>query len=99
MHRVYGDEPFEGFPLFKVTWLELSWKAAKTPALFPFMRAKLSASLVDADETQIVMEGQYQPPLGLFGAPVDAALGHRVAEAALHSFSDDLFVHISRAPA
>ena len=73
-----------------VTRLEIDWEAARAAALFPSMDAQLSAWPLSSDETQLEIEGEYRPPLGVFGNAMDALVGHRIAEAAVHRFLEDL---------
>jgi hypothetical protein len=64
----------------------ISWKARERPGLFPVMRAELWVYPLTATETQLDFRGSYEPPLGALGAAVDAAIGHRIAEASVHRF-------------
>jgi hypothetical protein len=72
----------------------LEWKAAKSPGLFPVMKAVLSVYALTATETQLDLEGDYQPPLGPLGRALDAAVGHRVAEASVHRFIEQIATHL-----
>jgi hypothetical protein len=67
---------------------------AKAARLFPFMKARLSAYALTATETQLDMEGDYEPPLGVVGAAVDAAVGHRIAEASVRRFMTNVAAHL-----
>jgi hypothetical protein len=69
-----------------MTRLQVDWKAARTPGLFPLMKAELALYPLTATETQLDFSGRYQPPLGWLGTAVNAAVGHRIAEAAVHRF-------------
>jgi hypothetical protein len=69
-----------------MTSLQLEWKAAKAPGLFPLMKAELTVYPLTATETQLDFSGRYEPPLGWLGTAVDAAVGHRIAEASVHRF-------------
>ena len=73
-----------------VTRVELSWEAKRLSALFPSMLAEVSAQPLSATETQLEIEGSYWPPLGPVGNAIDATVGHRVAEAAVHRLLADL---------
>jgi len=68
------------------TCLELEWQAAAMPGLFPMMKAKLSVYPLTATETQLDFAGVYEPPLGPLGGLLNAAGGHRIAEASVHRF-------------
>lgn len=68
----------------RVTRISLHWKAAKLAALFPTMKATLSAYPLSPTETQIDLDGEYEPPGGALGAGADALVGRRIAEASVH---------------
>jgi hypothetical protein len=82
--------------LSPVTRVSLRWEAARASALFPAMKARLSAWPLYADETQLEIDGDYTPPLGLVGNALDALVGHRIAEAAVHQFLEDVIEQIKR---
>lgn len=73
-----------------ITRLRLEWEAARTPRLFPMMRAELALYPLTATETQLDFSGRYEPPLGVLGSAVDAVVGHRIAEASVHRFVSDV---------
>ena len=72
------------------TRLQLEWRAARTPRLFPLMKADLSIYPLTATETQLDFKGVYEPPLGLFGKAVNAVVGYRIAEVSVHRFVSDV---------
>ncbi|NIP61138.1 MAG: hypothetical protein GWM92_21935 [Gemmatimonadetes bacterium] len=76
------------------TRIHLSWEAAEKPGLFPFMHAILSVYPLTSTETQLDFSGRYEPPLGPLGKAIDAALGHRIAEASVHRFVRDVAHHL-----
>jgi hypothetical protein len=80
------EEPEGRAPLSRVMRMKLRWQAAKRPGLFPTMQATLSFYPLSPEETQLDLEGEYEPPLGLVGAGADALVGHRIAEASVHRF-------------
>jgi hypothetical protein len=96
--RTFDGCPVDGAPTLACAGLELQWKAVSHASLFPLMKAKLSAWPVTANETQLALEAHYQPPLGVLGTAVDAVIGHRIAEATLQRFLDDLIDHLGLAP-
>ncbi|MDH3492501.1 MAG: hypothetical protein OEM82_03045 [Acidobacteriota bacterium] len=77
-----------------MTRIELQWEAAKLPRLFPFMKAELTVYPLTATETQLNLEGKYEPPLGLIGGALDAVAGHRIAEASVHQFIKDVAAYL-----
>jgi hypothetical protein len=95
--HVRGARDEEWMPgLSPVTRINLAWEAAKATSLFPSMEAQLSFWPLYASETQLEINGSYRPPLGFVGNAVDAMIGHRVAEAAVHRFLEDVVEHLKR---
>jgi hypothetical protein len=72
------------------TIIRIEWGAAKMPRLFPFMKADLAIYPLTSTETQLDLSGKYEPPLGFVGSVIDAAVGHRIAEASVHQFITDI---------
>jgi hypothetical protein len=72
------------------TSLEIAWRATNAAALFPSMEATLSIDPLSAHETQLELHGRYRPPLGVVGNAVDAVIGHRLAEASVLRFVQDV---------
>jgi hypothetical protein len=77
-----GRSPFDG----PATRLTIVWEAKRRPGLFPTMNAVLAIYPLTATETQLELEGTYAPPLGMLGQALDATIGHRVAEATVLRF-------------
>jgi len=71
----------------RVAHVPIEWHARDAPGLFPTMKADLSVYPLSATETQIDLRGTYEPPLGPLGGAIDAIVGHRIAEAAVHRFT------------
>ena len=58
----------------------ISW-APRSPAIFPAFDGRISIKGGEDYRTcRLVLEGSYEPPLGLPGRVFDAALGHRIAQ-------------------
>jgi hypothetical protein len=74
----------------KSTSLKFTWSAATSPGLFPAMEATLAVYALTSTETQLELQGTYTPPLGPLGTVIDAAVGHRVAEAAVTRFTAEV---------
>jgi hypothetical protein len=74
--------------------LSLQWEAADTPRLFPFMQAELSVYPLTSTETQLDFAGHYEAPLGALGTAMNAIVGHRIAEASVHRFLNDVARHL-----
>ena len=72
------------------TRLLLEWEAATMPRLFPLMKGELSVYPLTSTETQLDFSGVYQPPFGALGKTMNAIAGHRIAEASVHRFIDDV---------
>jgi hypothetical protein len=93
--HVRGVRDSEGVAgLSPVTHVAIGWEAAHSPSLFPLMAAELSAWPLTSSETQIEIQGDYTPPFGAVGTAIDLAIGHRIAEAAVHRFLDDVVEQI-----
>jgi hypothetical protein len=83
--------------LSPVTCLEIGWEAIRAPGFFPAMQhLELSAWPLSSTETQLEITGEYRPPLGVVGNALDAAVGHRIAEASVHRFLDDVVEQMKR---
>jgi hypothetical protein len=95
VHSVQEGEGVAG--MSPVTRLAIGWEASHAPSLFPLLSGQLSAWPLTSSETQIELEGHYTPPLGAFGIAVDSAVGHRIAEASVRRFVEDLVEHIREA--
>jgi len=78
------------------TRLGLEWEAAKSPRLFPIMKAELAIYPLTAKETQLDFLGHYDPPLGPIGSAMDALVGHKIAEASVQRFVDDVAEYLRR---
>jgi hypothetical protein len=88
--RVVATEEITSAFKSPTTRLTLEWAARRRPGLFPVMHAVLSVYALSATETQIELEGDYEPPLGLVGKAVDAAIGRRIADASVHRFVEQV---------
>jgi hypothetical protein len=72
------------------TTLPLTWEATGTPELFPQMDADLVVAALGPQLTQLSLRGTYRPPLGQIGRVLDRALLHRLAEASVKRFVDQI---------
>jgi hypothetical protein len=88
------DPGVAGLP--PITHLSIAWKAAQGENLFPSMSADLALSPMTFAETRLEIEGTYRPPLAGVGKAFDAVIGHRIAEAAVHRFLNDVIEEIRR---
>ncbi len=76
------------------TRLLLEWEATTLPRLFPLMQGELFVYPLTSTETQLDFSGTYEPPLGAVGKTINAIVGHRIAEASVHSFVTDIAVYL-----
>lgn len=76
------------------TRLHLEWASAHHPGLFPLMNGVLAVYALTAGETQLDFSGRYDPPLGPLGDALDKLVLHRVAEASVHRFVQDVGQHL-----
>lgn len=82
------EEPNASDP--EVTVFPLTWSSASSPSLFPHMQAKLRVYPLSSSETQLELDGTYDPPFGLLGEAIDSVAGHRIAEACVLHFVQDV---------
>lgn len=68
----------------------LAWKAIRRPRLFPTMKATLSFYALSSTATQLELVGTYDPPLGVVGDALDAIAMHKVAEASVTGFLQEV---------
>jgi hypothetical protein len=94
LHGIRDEEGSAG--LTPVTRLDIGWEAADSPTIFPVMRAQLSIWPLTSTETQLELEGEYRPPLGLVGSALNATVGKRLAEASVHRLLDDTVEQLKR---
>jgi hypothetical protein len=88
LDRIIDEPPVAG--LLDITKADFHWEAARNRRFFPLMRAQISVWAISPKETLIAFEGEYVPPLGIAGSAIDAVLGHRVAQATVHRFLEDV---------
>jgi hypothetical protein len=72
------------------TLVPIRWRPESREALFPALEGEIEAAPVGADRTQLSMTARYTPPFGLLGRVADRALLHRVAEATVKDFVDNV---------
>ncbi|MDP9151173.1 MAG: hypothetical protein M3O36_14695 [Myxococcota bacterium] len=96
VNRVRDEKGVAG--LSPVTCVDLGWEAAHAPAIFPLMSARLSAWPITSTETQLELDGDYEPPLGPLGTALNAVVGHRIAEASVERLLQDVLEQLRREP-
>jgi len=79
------------------TRLRLAWEAATAPGLFPLMKAELSVYPLTSTETQLDFLGFYEPPFSTLGRAMNAVAGHRIAEASVHRFINEVAEYLRQA--
>ena len=72
------------------TVVPVQWRDRAHPSLFPRLEADLEIAAMGAHRTQLAINVRYEPPLGIIGAVADRALMHRVAEATIKDFTDQV---------
>jgi len=69
----------------------MRWEAAGTTgALFPVLDADISLTAAGDAATVLVVRGAYRPPLGNVGAALNRAVMHRIAEATIRAFAQQI---------
>jgi hypothetical protein len=61
--------------------LEIDWTAGTR--FFPDFHGALRLRIASVEETQLTLEGTYQPPFGAFGVGFDVLIGRRIARATM----------------
>jgi hypothetical protein len=70
--------------------IPIKWHAIRTPRAFPVMQAELTVYPLTSTETQLELAGSYEPPLGAVGRALDGALLHKIAEASVLQFVQEI---------
>ncbi len=73
-------------PDHRAAAISLRWQATRFARHFPVMDADLEVRPAANGETTLVLDGTYQPPLGLIGLIFDHLLGRRIAVATAKDF-------------
>ena len=68
----------------------ISWTAVGARALFPKLTGDLVLSHVGPEKTKLLLEANYQPPLGPLGRVVDRVVLGRFAESTVKNWVDQL---------
>jgi hypothetical protein len=76
------------------TTLAMTWQPTGAGALLPVLEADLEIGALGAHRSQLALNASYRPPLGTVGRAIDRALLHRVAEATVKDFLDQVGVAI-----
>ena len=73
-----------------MTSVPFTWEPVGLDGLLPRLNADLELGSLGEDRTQLAISARYRPPLGVVGRAVDRVLLHRVAEATLKDFLDQV---------
>ncbi|MFT5303366.1 MAG: hypothetical protein ACI87E_005335 [Mariniblastus sp.] len=76
--------------------IDLEWKAAESKFLFPTMTAQLHVFPIKENSTQFDFRGEYEPPLGFLGKAIDVVVGHRIANACVEHFVEEVAQYFER---
>ena len=68
----------------------ISWTATGAQSLFPKLTGELVLSHVGPEQTKLLLEATYQPPLGPLGRVVDRVVLGRFAESTVKNWVDQL---------
>ena len=80
------------------TVVPFSWQAVgPARGLFPTLDADLEIAPLGPGSTQLSISARYAPPLGVVGRMLDRAVLHRVAEATIKDFLDQVGVAVAAA--
>jgi hypothetical protein len=78
------------------TTLSLVWRSVRGTALFPLMTATLAIYPLTPTETQLALDGTYDPPLGVLGDAIDAVALRRFAQSSVASFIRETATYLRR---
>jgi hypothetical protein len=70
--------------------IQLRWHARNHARLFPTMEADIMIRTTSTTGTELLLVGEYQPPLGLIGFLADRLIGGRAAISTAQAFLEDL---------
>jgi hypothetical protein len=70
--------------------ISIRWTPTRMVHLLPTMEADLSIHAGANEETELVLDGKYRPPLGLLGLVIDRVIGRWVASFTAATFVDRL---------
>jgi hypothetical protein len=78
------------------TTLTLDWRSKRSAALFPIMTAGFAFYPLNAKETQVELNGRYDPPLGALADAIDAVALHRFAQSSAQGFVREIATYLRR---
>lgn len=70
--------------------IPLTWRATGVSALFPVFCGDIEVAEIGDGATVVSIWGQYDPPLGALGDALDRVGLHRIAEASVRAFLQEL---------
>lgn len=70
--------------------IQLRWHARCHARLYPTMEADIMIRTISTTGTELLLVGEYRPPLGLIGFLADRLIGGRVAISTAQAFLEDL---------
>ena len=73
----------------------LRWCARRHVSLFPVMEAEISVRPTTSPSSEMILVGEYRPPLGLIGLLMDRLIGARLAISTAQAFLQDVAKAIS----
>ena len=77
----------------------IAWQPCGHPSLLPAFAGTLELRPDGDDASTVAITGTYRPPLGLLGAIVDGAIGHRVAEVSVEGLVTGVARRLERSAA
>lgn len=76
--------------------IPIVWEATGPRALFPRLEGELLIAPLSDALTQLALRGSYTPPLKAVGRAIDRVVLHRLAEASVKSFVEQIAERIER---
>lgn len=72
------------------TVVPVTWTARGAAPLFPIFSGDIEIAAIGGAETQLLISGKYDPPLGALGEALDRFALHRIAQASIRAFLVEL---------
>ena len=79
--------------------VRLDWQDARRPSFYPRLEGHLRAERGEEGRCRLRFDAGYTPPAGAFGGSADRAVLHRVAEATVNGFFDNVAERLGGADA
>ena len=77
----------------------VAWRSLAADRVFPRLVGELELTATSSSSSHLTLVGGYTPPVSVVGGAADRLFGHRVAEAVIRSFLEDVAARLTAARA